>query len=464
MKILKEDKNKDLLEDTVDTATSVDDIAVQDVTSVSADELANKVQDAAEVATNGAETFSDKNAEAVVQEIKTIAKGLDRSAWAPLDVENELTKTLDFCLSESMVAKKQKRRDGVDLIVTGLPGSGKTGITKAWATARGVNLFSLKAMNRELDAILNGFPVDTVETTENGVSVHKVIKSRSTILDPLERPNSVLFLDEFNRAPEDLRANLLTLINEHEVEAASGQGKSGMYRFENMLFTIACINPAVPTDPNASALNSAESSRYLLHMDYDSNKADALAYIPWYIRDTLDKLDKTDPDYAFLYSDLMKKYNLALYIIKHRKFKFDDREDDKECNKARPRRTLLNQRELTDGIMAAGRDKDTFLWWIDTKSNFLDKNKVMFHEILDNWTPPTVMPPSDAAAPSKEDSKPQNTKAAADNDDLDFDALFSGGGIETDTDLYGASTGTSGSVQVSYDQAAAALANMDMTL
>ena len=457
MKILKE--NKVLIEAADDTIET--DLVIADVDAASVDEIADAIQDAAEVVTNGEETVSDANAKEAAKEIKTLAKGLDHTLWAPLDVKNDLTEALDLCLSKSLIAKKQKRRDGVDLIVTGLPGSGKTGITKAWADARGVKLFSLKAMNRELDAILNGFPVDTVETTENGVTMHKVVKSRSTVLDPLERENSVLFLDEFNRAPEDLRANLLTLINEHEVEAASGQGKAGMYRFENLLFTIACINPAIPTDPGAMELNSAEMSRYLLHMDYDSNKADALAFIPWYIRETLDGLDKNDPDYAFLYVDLIKKYNLAIYLIKHRKFKFDDRDDDKECAKARPRRTLLNQRELTDGIMAFGADKNTFLWWVDTKSEFLDKNKVMFHEILDNWVEPAVEPPKDAPVATEEPKETPTPNKQDSDSELDWDALLNGGGTESDSPLFG----PGGSVgHVSSEQAMQRLNDLDMTL
>ena len=464
MKILKE--NKKLVED--EAINKVEAEVIDDVKSASTAEIADAVQDAAIIATDGAKSLSDEAAKTIATEIKTAAKGLDHTAWAPLSVTNALTEALDLCLSKSMIAKKQKRRDGVDLIVTGLPGSAKTGITKAWAEARGVKLFSLKAMNRELDAILNGFPVDTVETIENGQTVHKVVKSRSTILDPLERPNSVLFLDEFNRAPEDLRANLLTLINEHEVEAASGQGKEGMYEFKNLLFTIACINPGGSMlDAGATELNSAEMSRYLLHMDYDSNKTDALAYIPWYIRDTLDNLDKDDPDYAFLYVDLVKKYNLALQILKHRKFRFDDREDDKECGKARPRRTLFNQRELTDGIMAFGADKKTFLWWVDSKSNFLDKNKVMFHEILDNWTEPVVQPPVDTQTTIAEPEKPaedeKTTTAAANNEnEFDYNALFNGNGLETDTGLFG--NNNNGSLTISSDQARKRLADLDMTI
>ena len=234
-----------------------EDMIVDDVLNASVSEIADAVQSATEVASNGEETYSDQKAETIAAELKTAAKGLDRTKWAPLDVPSALTDALDKCLAKAMIAQKSGRKDGTDLLVNGLPGSGKTGITKQWAEDRGINLFYLNAKNDDLGAILNGFPVDTTETDEEGNQVHKVQRSYSTALDPLKQPRSVLFLDEFNRAAPKLRATLLTLINEHEIE---GPGKKGVYRFENLLFTIACVNPSVPTDPGAMNLNDAEKS------------------------------------------------------------------------------------------------------------------------------------------------------------------------------------------------------------
>ena len=127
MKILKE--NKVITEAAVDETDT--ELTIDNVDAVSTAEIADAVQDAAEVATDGEKTVSDAAAKEVAKEIKTLAKGLDHTMWAPLDVKNELTEALDLCLSKSMIAKKLKRRDGVDRIVTGLPGAGKTGITKA---------------------------------------------------------------------------------------------------------------------------------------------------------------------------------------------------------------------------------------------------------------------------------------------------------------------------------------------
>ena len=230
MQIKKQKLNKDELNniaEAVDMAEieAMEEIpSIDDISSASIDEIATAVQTAAEEASDGEETFSDEKAKTIAKEIKTHAKGFDTAAWAPLDVPSELTDKLDDCLANAMANHAAGVRDGVDLLITGLPGSGKSGITRQWAEDRGVNLFYLNAKNDDLGAILNGFPVDSIATDDDGNQVQKVIRSYSTALDPLKEPKSVLFLDEFNRAAPKLRASLLTLINEHEVE---GPGKKG---------------------------------------------------------------------------------------------------------------------------------------------------------------------------------------------------------------------------------------------
>lgn len=163
-----------------------------------------------------------------------------------------------------MISKYSGTHDGSDILVTGLPGSGKSAITREWAKSRGVELFYLNAKNDDLGAILNGFPVDTTEETEDGKIVHRADRSFSKSVDMLDRERSVLFLDEFNRAPSKLRATLLSLINEHVVE---GPGEDGYRHFNNLLFSIACVNPSVPTDPGALDLNDAEMSRFVDKLD-----------------------------------------------------------------------------------------------------------------------------------------------------------------------------------------------------
>ena len=461
-------KEIETLEETADTEVKTDDISdedmiVDDVLNASVSEIADAVQTAAEEASDGEETYSDEKAEKVATELKTYAKGLDRTKWAPLDVPSALTDALDFCLAKSLVAQKSKRKDGTDLLVNGLPGSGKTGITKQWAEDRGVKLFYLNAKNDDLGAILNGFPVDTVEDGEDGKPVHKVQRSYSNALDPLKEPRSVLFLDEFNRAAPKLRATLLTLINEHEIE---GPGKKGVYRFDNLLFTIACVNPSVPTDPGAMNLNDAEKSRLVMKMKWDSKTDDAVRYIAYYINKTIDGLDKSDEDYAYLYVEHKKIYNLAMALLNDPRFEFDSRDDLLDL--FNEDKTMLNQRAITDGLLLAGSNKDEFLSWVDNNSDFLQKNIDMIHDILDSWVEPEVKAPTDGIATASDDTSnitSDDADQAAATDEGDFNSVFGNDGEETDSDLFGSTASSAGNAaKVSAADALKNIQSFDFTL
>ena len=424
--------------------------SIDDISSADIDEIATAVQTAAEEASSGEETFSDEKAKTIAKELKTYAQGFDAAAWAPLDVPSELTDKLDDCLANAMAAQAAGTRDGVDLLITGLPGSGKTGITKQWAEDRGVKLFYLNAKNDDLGAILNGFPVDSAETDADGNTTHKVVRSYSTALDPLKRPRSVLFLDEFNRAAPKLRASLLTLINEHEVE---GPGEKGVYRFENLLFTVACINPSVPSDPGAMDLNDAEMSRFVDSIDWDSKADDAIRYIVFHINKLLKALDPADENYAFFYRRYHKILNLANALIGDYRFEFDSREDLQDLfngnvvNGQVERAKMLNQRAITDALMAHGYSKEKFLNWVDKYSKFLDKDKTMIHDILDSYIEQDItIPGANEAGTTASNTAPKapTTKTNTSSDSGDFDDVFGTAGDEADADLFGNTASAAG--------------------
>ena len=454
----KKELNETLLVEEDDESTE-NNLTVDDVEKAETDELADAIAAAAEEASDGAETFSDEKAEKIATEIKTHAKGLDAAAWAPLDVPSELTDKLDDCLANAMAAHASGTHDGVDLLITGLPGSGKTGITKQWAKDRGVNLFYLNAKNDDLGAILNGFPIDSVEKDADGNDVHRVIRSFSKSLDALDKPKSVLFLDEFNRAAPKLRAVLLSLINEHVVD---GDGPDGFRHFDNLLFTVACINPSIPTDPGAMDLNDAEMSRFVDTMDWDSKVEDAHKYLVFHLNKLIDKLDPEDENYEFFYIRYNKILNLTNALLTDYRFEFDSRDDlnDLFNDKAK----MLNQRAITDALMSHGYSKAKFLNWVDKYSKFLEKDQVMIHEILDPWTELEVTLPGEeganVSAPASQSNKP-----ASSADDTDFDSVFGSEGEESDSDLFGNTASSAGSAaKVSASDAMNRIKSFDYTL
>jgi hypothetical protein len=408
---------------------------IDDISSADIDEIATAVQVAAEEASDGDETFSDEKAKTIAKEIKTHASGFDAAAWAPLDVPSELTDKLDDCLANAMANHASGTHDGVDLLITGLPGSGKTGITKQWAKDRGVNLFYLNAKNDDLGAILNGFPVDTIEKDADGNDVHRVTRSFSKSLDALDKPKSVLFLDEFNRAAPKLRAVLLSLINEHVVD---GDGPDGFRHFDNLLFTVACINPSVPTDPGAMDLNDAEMSRFVDTMDWDSKTEDALRYINFHVSKLIKALDPADENYGFFYVRYNKILNLTNALLGDFRFEFDSRDDllDLFNDKAK----MLNQRAITDALMAHGYSKTKFLNWVDKYSKFLEKDKAMIHDILDSYVEVDVTVPGSTASTQAAAANTPAKKSNANSDSDDFDSVFGSEGEESDADLFGGNT------------------------
>lgn len=440
--------------------TNLDELAIDDVKNANEADIADAVQAAAEAASDGKETYSDQKAKSIATELKTYAKGFDTAAWAPLDVPSELTDKLDDCLANALAAQASGTHDGVDLLVSGLPGSGKTGITKQWAKDRGVKLFYLNAKNDDLGAILNGFPVDTIETDEEGNQVHKVARSYSNSLDKLDEPRSVLFLDEFNRAAPKLRAVLLSLINEHVVD---GPGPDGFRHFDNLLFTVACINPSVPSDIGAMDLNDAEMSRFVDTIDWDSKVGDASKYINFYISKILKNLDPADENYAALYVRYTKIRNLATALLGDYRFEFDSRDDLQDLFDYRAK--MLNQRSITDALMAHGYSKTKFLNWIDKYSKFLEKDCKMIHDILDSWVEPEVTAPTDGTTPEVTQTTNQAANNPTTNDSDDFDDVFGTDGEESDEDLFGTQTSANGNAaKVSAADALNRIKGFDFTL
>jgi signal recognition particle GTPase len=95
-------------------------------------EIAADVEKEVEMTTDGAATVSAAGAEEIAQEIKEVSAEVKPVAVAiapsfkALGVKNRITEKLDFALS---IAKKNKRRGEhveCNVLIVGLPGSGKT--------------------------------------------------------------------------------------------------------------------------------------------------------------------------------------------------------------------------------------------------------------------------------------------------------------------------------------------------
>lgn len=245
---------------------------------------------------------------------------------------------------------------------------------------------------------------------ENGVK-NSVTRAYSDALKPLDdNKNCVLFLDEFNRAKTHIRASLLTLINEKEI---SGKEKGGKHRFNNLLFTVACINPSCSQDKGADRLNDAEKSRFLYSLaGFDSDKPTMESYFNTRIKQDIKDLDKNDPDYRTDLEEYLRILDIGLYLARadDEDWNFDD--ESKLPDLYDEQAKMCNQRAMTEGLFASDGDVHELIDWLEDGAGFLTSTAENIISYLNTYTEPTFeelceiydieKPASEEAAESEE--------------------------------------------------------------
>ena len=110
--------------------------------------------------------------------------------------------------------------------------------------------------------------------------------------------------------------------------------------------------------------------------------------------------------------------------------------------------------------------KTKFLNWVDKYSKFLDKDKIMIHDILDSWIESDVaVPGSNSAEQTVDDTSKDSANPEGHSDEDDFDSIFGSDGEESDTDLFGATASRAGvAAKVSASDVLNRIKSFDFTL
>ena len=238
-----------------------------------------------------------------------------------LKIENALTRKLDRALDDALYALDEENFDAnCNVLVRGLPGSSKTATIRNWCVANNCNMYYLDAKNPDLQLLTSG--ASAIDRTDPAHP--KVNTAFSNALAKLDRPRSVLFLDELNRQlKEYMRGSLLTLIADRRV---AGDDEEGYRYFPNLLFTVAAINPPKEGDRGASELNPAERRRFYYTIDFNSEVPTTEVFFKEYYDKKIINYVKHHPDLTKADIDHINSFCLrqwiGIKIIKNENFHY----------------------------------------------------------------------------------------------------------------------------------------------
>ena len=277
------------------------------------------------------------------------------------EVENDVDdvkETLDEILEANLDARAVGSNEVVNLLLTGAAGVGKTAKVVQWAKANDINLFRLDAQSLDVTDMGGAIVPD-----ETGTAIKRLTNKE---LERLNEDRSVLFLDEYNRARSEVRATLLTLINDHVYNDATAPG--GKRYLPNFLFTVAAINPS-NASYNTFELDQAERERF-----YElAVKPKILQYLK-YITEKYDEEYERAKELGDerLMKKVAGKKALAQTILTFKGFHFDG---EKEAEQAQMNNTnTLSPRSFSKVLELSKGRKDLLLkyWYGQCGPSMLD--------------------------------------------------------------------------------------------
>lgn len=285
-------------------------------------------------------------------------KVADVSDKAGKAMKSEIELILDDALDTAEENQITGNDNYTNVLLVGGAGIGKTAITKQWAKENNINLVIQNTSTME-ETDLTG----VIARSKEGNST---VKLKSDVLRHLNKPRSVLFLDEYNRGNDSVRGTLLTLIQDHLIDAGTDEEAqetsniSGKIKLDNFLFTIAAINPA-DENYNTNQLDDAEVSRFSRHF-IKANKTQWLDYMLHEMEKQLDRAGENEK----IRNRILGRMALLKKLVSDKAFQWDN-EKDIAAGKDRygDEFQLLNPRTLSNLISNvkgdSGNIKDEFL-------------------------------------------------------------------------------------------------------
>ena len=283
--------------------------------------------------------------------------------------KSELEAELDRCLQLARrKAKRGARGDYPNLLIEGSAGFAKTAIVQQWAAKNGIHLYARDAGKLSQEQIGGLVGYDSDDPT-----MVKELGNKS-FYQGLSQPNTVLFLDEYNRARSNIRSLLLKLVNEHVLPG----GPEGDIFLPNLLFTVAAINPT-STAYETNSLDAAERSRFK-RVVVTPNPLEHLKYLKKeYTAELKDAQDDGDEDWI---REVQGRIKLADTILNDPRFEYTSLQQEEKMIDD-PNFTPTNYRSFKEALDHSDGTKDDFLKQWSTYCDYTQKKTI--EDILKNF-------------------------------------------------------------------------------
>ena len=301
-----------------------------------------------------------------------IEKALNNSYEIAQDIKEQIEIAEEEAAEEGNPAEVDPSRFGFapNVLITGPAGTGKTARIKAWCKEKGVTLIAKDAKTMD-PSDLGG--IISRQVDDAGKQLNKATKLTNTEFDQLDTPNTVLFLDELNRAPTDVAGSLLTLIQDHAIPDANSP--TGSRILKGFMFTVAAVNPA-SGEYDVEDLDMAMKTRFgTVSTEYDNLQQ--LKYLEGKYQKIVN-----NPKYSKkLRMKNYNKYQIAKALLTSPLFHFDTEPEEEALSGTNY--AALNYRSLTNALEASQGDKDKFL---EIWNQYCNPNKYeMVEDILSGF-------------------------------------------------------------------------------
>lgn len=285
------------------------------------------------------------------------------------DDKDELEDALDDSLRDAK--RKHSRRTNVMLV--GRAGFGKSEMVAQWALKNGVHLYEID-LSTASPELFGG----VVARDPDDPRFSTTLPSKE-LLDELSVPNTVLFLDEYNRAKDSIRAPLHNLVLNRKVKDPSAPG-GWRDMSDTLLFCVAALNPSSSSYKGAKPLEPSEVSRYRI-LKREGDPAKHLKYLTYIYTDVINDKDADEEER----NEAKGKLELAKKILTDPDFTYTSaaEEEDHQEEIQQGYFIPLNYRSLHQALEASRGKKDLLIkrW----NQNAAYDKKGMIEQILSDY-------------------------------------------------------------------------------